>query len=464
MKVNKLKYAMVVLLCCWGLTACIYDAEGDFPLPAAQHEVEFRIQTVATGKPTRAITGVDENHIDRLDLLVFNTSGNFLYAKTATSVSNSRADGSTKRARFKFTEDDIVENVRLMFIANTPEAQSVINGIVSQAPLAGVKSLFTVDCTSAWNTASSSDFQPIPLWGETGTVTVNLGDNDFTVRMIRALARLNLSLADGEGLPGVTLSSVDIYGYRSAACVCPSSGNFNGTEGKVTAPTVNANTPVASGSLTYPATDSNALRGTVYLAETDNPQTDRICLVVGLSREGSESVEYFRLDFVNSDNVYLPVLRNHTYNFNITGFSGVDGYTTKEEALKSTGENITYTLNVMDNSSHNVMVTDERYVLCMDKDHLTVPQAGGNAEWLVYTDVPSGWTIDDESFCVNGQSVSRPSDIHFHTKGMEDEVAKGITDLNYYLTVSLEGSPTARTITFNVIAGRISKTVEIKQE
>ena len=116
----------ILALGCMIFVSCIHDKIDIIPATKS-HEVEFYLQTIATTKPTRAITSVDENHISNLHLLAFDAAGGYLYAKSATSISSSNADGSLKRAKFIVDDDDINENIQLVFIANVPDVQSIIN-------------------------------------------------------------------------------------------------------------------------------------------------------------------------------------------------------------------------------------------------------------------------------------------------------------------------------------------------
>ena len=113
--------------------------------------VEFNLKTSPTITYTRSLSTIDENHIDNLYLLIFDSSNRFLYFNKALSIDNTSIDGTTKKAVFKFTKEDVVEDVKLAFIANLANAEAVINEIAVNTTIDNVQSLFKLDCSLASN-------------------------------------------------------------------------------------------------------------------------------------------------------------------------------------------------------------------------------------------------------------------------------------------------------------------------
>ena len=455
----------IILLTGFLFNSCINESFMDKPCYDS-YIVEFDVQTVKTGIATRALTSIDENYIQNMSVLVFDLENNFLYSKKAISFLNNNTDGSLKKVKFNFDESDITTNVKLVFLANIQDMDSLLEAISSGMSLNQIQSLFLFDFTSKWHVQSSDDFMPVPMWGMINQVSFvsSEGDAGVSVRLIRALARINITMGGGEGLHGIELSSIDVFNYRTAGYIWPQTANFDFLNNVAIKPSITDLTPVSSGSLSYPVLLPGRIQNEIYITETDNSNSDRLCLIVGVSIGGNET-EYFRIDFIDETNSYLSVLRNHSYNFDIIGFSGIRGYATKIEALNSPGENINYILTTIDNSSHNITVTDEQYKLSLDKDEFMIPLAGSNEDWLIFTDVPSGWSINMNSFEINGIPVlEKPNDINLYQLNSTREVYAGNADLNYYLTLSV-GANTSREISFVINAGsRIFKKVIIKQQ
>lgn len=432
--------------------------------------VEFNLKTSPTITYTRSLSTIDENHIDNLYLLIFDSSNRFLYFNKALSIDNTSIDGTTKKAVFKFTKEDVVEDVKLAFIANLANAEAVINEIAVNTTIDNVQSLFKLDCSSIWSTNSSENFTPLPMWNlQNRTLTLTEGNNLTSIKLIRSLARVNVTLGGGQGLTGINLVSVDIYNYRKGALLWPDTNKFDSNSNVVTSPTINnTDTPLADveESLSYVlSSPSNALIRAIYMAETDNTQENTVCIVLGLLIGDEVEPEYFKIEMVDEKFNSLPILRNHSYNCNIVAFSGLRGHATKLDALHSPAENLNYEINVIENSAHNVMVTDEQFLLCMDKDRFVFDLDGGSEDWLIYTDAPNGWRIDPSSFKVNGVSVEQPSDLSINVYHSDIPVEDGVSDLNYYLTVQL-GASIARNIQFNIqtVPTRIYKTISIIQK
>ena len=99
--------------------------------------------------------------------------------------------------------------------------------------------------------------------------------------MIRALARVNVTLGGGNGLTYVTLKSVSLSNYRTKGYLWPALSNYSNENDQAIAPTFSESvTPISNVALTYNALSQHALLGSVYLTETDNNISNRLCVVI----------------------------------------------------------------------------------------------------------------------------------------------------------------------------------------
>ena len=95
---------------------------------------------------------------------------------------------------------------------------------------------------------------------------------------------------------------------------------------------------------------------------------DRAMLLTVQNMDGSDK-EYYRLDFWNkSTGAYWDILRNHSYNFNISKLKS-KGYATTLEAIQNPGSNIEYSVTVSDNWSQG-FASNGQYLLKTDRESI----------------------------------------------------------------------------------------------
>lgn len=280
---------------------------------------------------TRAITANEENaiNISQLKVLVFKANGlaeTFSYEAPPVKLQTGRYVVILKQSRAG-------ERYRLVVIANAGAKLPVFR---ENAAKSDALKMITFNAAGKWNATGSSNYSPIPMWGETATAqtitpTTVLG----SVTLLRALARIDVGCAlalNGEtaaGLSNFKLKSVSVYRTRNKGYVAPVSGGTI-SDNEVEWVSIPADAGI-NGALTYACTDNKPLIRSIYVAETEKGEDRRnnVCLVVGGTYNGSTN--YYRVDLM-SDGSYIPIKRNCRYGVNITAVNNA-GYDTEAKAL-----------------------------------------------------------------------------------------------------------------------------------
>lgn len=96
---------------------------------------------------------------------------------------------------------------------------------------------------------------------------------------------------------------------------------------------------------------------------------DRAMLLLTVQNMDGSDKEYYRLDFWDkSTGAYWDILRNHSYNFNISKLKS-KGYATTLEAIQNPGSNIEYSVTVSDNWSQG-FASNGQYLLKTDRESI----------------------------------------------------------------------------------------------
>ena len=279
---------------------------------------------------TRAITSVQEDAIDisQLKVLAFKENGSteiFAYEAPQVIIQAGKYVVTLKQSQAG-------EKYKLVIIANTGSKMPFIPENTSKSD---ALKMITFNATGVWKTNSSTDYTPIPMWGETATAQVITPSTSLgSITLLRALARVDvgctLSGETASGLANFTLKSVSIYRTKNKGYAAPVNGGTI-TGNVVTSVSIPPDAGINS-ALTYACSDGKSLIRTIYVAETEQgtSKDNNVCLVIGGTYAGS--LNYYRVDLTSSGS-YIPIKRNCRYMMNIKTVSNV-GYTTEAEALK----------------------------------------------------------------------------------------------------------------------------------
>lgn len=307
------------------------------PDPNSESMVTFSLQVPGSSSPSsRALEETDENSVTEIDILGFDKNrGEYVYKASCNNITGT---SKIKSFTIKLRQGEY----DLVIFAN---ARSIINSVQLEGKTkTNALALLTTTMPSGgkWiaNTGTSG-YKPFPMWGDVGIVTVSSQANaEQNATLTRMTARVDVQVSANNFI----LTSVDVYNYKTKGTLVPKNA------GK-------PNVPQSSnliGPITYEETEinteENQCTNEIYIFESDNHTedddvkdlTDRTCLVVGGKWKDDDKPTYYRMDFAimeNNTQVYLDVLRNHKYIFNITKVSG-PGHDDSETAFKSVPTNI----------------------------------------------------------------------------------------------------------------------------
>ena len=330
--------------------------------------VKFSIWLPGNSAPTtRALTESNENHVQTIDILIFEQGGAWVY-NTGCSGSDIATDGGNPLKK-SFTIKMRQGSYDMVMLAN---ARSIVSGMnMSGQSKSVVLAALTAQMPPGgkWITdPAATGYKSIPMWGDVGNVTINSSTQNLdaqNIHLTRMLARVDVQID-----PLVTnfiLTSVDVYNYNTDGSLVPTAaGSWNGS--KAVTPNVPSASTLTKGPLEYNNdsgkseinTTANRCAMEIYLFEAENhtagshatakDMLDRTCIVIGGEYGTDGKTTYYRADFStskdNTGNVLLDVLRNHHYTFEITKVSS-SGAGSSEDAFKGV-KNIEFEVQVID--------------------------------------------------------------------------------------------------------------------
>lgn len=381
-KITRMLIAGTLLLLT--VSACVDDRYADNRGGVGDGEtlVKFSVWLPGSSSTTRALTADEENHVETIDILIFEQGGNWVEnarcsGSDITDVTPSGSNISKKSFTIKMhhgTYDMVMlGNARELVSGMNMSGKSkseVLASLTEQMPTGGK---WIAD-------ASDSDYKPIPMWGDIGNVTIDSSTQNLDakdIHLTRMLARVDVQIAAGVNF---VLTSVDVYNYNTKGALVPATANWDSSNNRVNAPTIPLSSALIKGPLEYNNDNSNNEIDTaenkcaaeIYLFAAENhtgtgthttgkePQ-NRTCIVIGGRYENDSKPSYYRADFstgTGDNEVFLDVLRNHHYTFNITKVGG-SGHDTSESAFEGR-INIDFTVEVSNwGNNLNVPLTNK---------------------------------------------------------------------------------------------------------
>lgn len=480
-KPGHLLRAAVCLLCCLLSAACIDEMSpgssalsgGNGSAPAGSLLLTLQVPGIpaAGDAATRAVRPADECMVDpaRLHLLLFDQSGDkYVFYRYAAPENLKEVKGSNPRRYtmdVPFKAGEFNRNYRMMVVANLPLEQLTKAGGGEDFPafracgdrdnpVEAVRNLIACDNpgdeqTGRWPVGDGTAFTPFPMWGESAAFNARPQEDIGTLRLIRAVARIDVGINFRKNADGTyplddmrstgirsngngryfKLTSVSVYRIPRSAWIGPREENYNAETGTVTAPTVagdiaeddprryvEADLSTAPGSAAPTETENRrALTRTVYVPEALNRGMSHeraVCLVVGgVYGEGNTTPTFYRIDIYDrtpgadgntpkpTPENRLDILRNHAYVVNITAVYG-PGAATEEEALLQTG-NTNMEVELSDwNQDHPVgdITSDGVYSLNVSRTEQEYYSDGSPVDFTIETnydgELGKGWQME----------------------------------------------------------------------
>lgn len=362
---------------------------------------------------------VGETFLKSVFLLAFKDDGadeTFLYATPGRNITGT---GNQKQFTVSLNPAaDGNDRHRFVVLANPGEAaEQVIRTFTAATTRQEALKAITVAMENKWSAASSGNFAPLPMWGESAgshVVTPTLQpDHIGEIAMLRTLARVDIGLNyDGTTFAGPAslfrLGEVLVYNYSDRAAIAPESGRFDRAGGVVTGASVPDNANSLRGPLVYAQPNSGeGFMKEIYLAETPGTGAadQQLALVVGGYYKGSAAKSWYRIALDSyAGGKPFALLRNHRYLINITSVSG-PGFSTPEEAYHAVVCGMNAEVIPWNEANTEDIVIDKPYRFAVSQSSFTLgpgaySDVSMNNDLSLFSDIPSGWSVEkytDES-------------------------------------------------------------------
>lgn len=490
-------YVVLSLLVMWLLASCaVEEAHAPAPVNPSGKEVAMLVRIPGNSLPyTRSIAGSGgEAKIKTIDILIFDDAAMPVLIEHATGSAVAQSDD--EQEKYKVTFNAALQSGNgsrtIVIIANASETvNSVIyeNGslklIDKNEALSAL--IFSSPGTDPddfrWNAASSSNYTPIPMYGEIKVSKIT-GSISETVNLTRMLARIDVR---NNSAIQFDLKEVYLVNYNTAGYIAPAWNSATGEPLSTlpTDPLMPADPGKQEGEsmkivYTYYDNSSNGLTGEIYAYEaskasaTDDTKRKKAACLIVRGRLLSDNKEYYyRMDFTDGKDgngnlvgdtgfdpstvEYFPLYRNHKYMFVISSVDGV-GYDSFGEALASISvlSNMKSRLLVVDESEITDIVYNGQYYLGTQNLE-TLGYPGGAVLMKVVTDYPEGWSLNTEIFSDGIEYLSGGGWITGLNQSGQNELL-----FNVSARQQTDGSD-VRSANIHLKAGRLRHTIAVSQ-
>lgn len=454
-----MKYWNSLLLCALLLlTGCLSD--GDI-VPDDSNKVVLELTLCSSANPTgttRALTTLQEENISDMKILAFDENGKLLavHDNIGTLNYDNQTDISKVTIKMK-PEAWLGKNVTFMLLGNMTGNASLPNDLtVGTTTYQEVLTALKYTVNTNWPTDNSRHF---PMYG-TYTTTLNQSQLSGTVWMLRALARVQFYVYNGvgktvtEGTEDVSLfdmTSIHVFYPRTEGYFCPGTDYSNTDASTYSIHTLNTfgqkniDNPL-NYTLATDGTEKWKYERSIYIPEAVNTSDtqQRVILVVGGFSKGATTPSYYRVEFENDKtHNHIDILRNYTYDFNITGVNG-PGKPTPEDALV---DGIQLTVQVREWNEVEVAMGDvSPYKLEVSESLVAVNNKAQEYIIDVETTYKDGWVYDTSS-----------------KEGDWYTVTADPTTGKLTLTITANGGNIGRFGCFTIHAGDIVKQINVTQ-
>jgi hypothetical protein len=452
--------------------SCVTNVNEGNPV-ASDGEHLVTLSFTVPGAPTRAM---DEEAVETIDVRLFDPStDNIVYRALGTKPSAGQFTVKLPSNTYNIV---VLANARAMIPAAYPPATtgaSFTNDTRDVVLAAITKSIAPVSAHQ-W----PATFDRIPMWGYSDGFVV--GASSPTISLTRMIAKVDITV--GGAVVDFWLANVRLYNYSTAGNIAPAAlpptapaGNrYDGYDItqwnsipagiKAYAPHLPTGVKATDDYIAYNADPSKTkdiveYKNSIYAFEAATGLVypvagwkQNTCLVIGGYYQSTAFPTYYRVEFANTTNGQLPLLRNHKYNVTITGVSA-HGYPTPEDAYNNPPSNITVQITAWNDGGLDDITFDPQNYLAVDKSELTFYAAGGSKSMAAITDFPSGWTVDANDL---------PTWLTITTPVLDgSDIAHGLQDVKTTLTLAASSTSAARATEFYIVAGNLRKKIIVTQ-
>ncbi|MCC8186576.1 MAG: hypothetical protein LIP08_03425, partial [Bacteroides sp.] len=264
----------LIVLLTWLSQGCMQD---EFPVTISNEEWEivFDISVPENSSAlTRSLTAEEESTVDNIYAFIFKVNGSTLELDyyTKATLTGTTGNGLITTGKVPLQIALTGQKHRIVFITNAEaEILAKENQITKGMTYAAFIPVLTTNISSLANSDPSSSFR-IPMWGETGEVTISqtlsLTQSD-AIAMQRCLAKVNVGINmdsdyTAQGLPDFELKEVILYGALSSARIIPDPENVD-NDGYVMRSTIEGS---ATTNLLRTISSGHGSFNSIYIPET----------------------------------------------------------------------------------------------------------------------------------------------------------------------------------------------------
>ncbi|MDR1414721.1 MAG: FimB/Mfa2 family fimbrial subunit, partial [Odoribacteraceae bacterium] len=425
------------------------------------------------GAPTRAM---DESTVETIDVLLFDqTTDQIVYRAIGTTPS---AGQFTVKLPANTYHIVVLANARAMIPVTYPPAttDASFTNDTRDIVLAAITKSIAPVTSHQWPTT----FDRIPMWGYSNGFVV--GTSSPTIGLTRMIAKVDIDV-DG-AVTNFWLANVRLYNYSTAGHIAPAAlpptapagDRYDGYDItqwddrtsviKAYAPHLPAGVKATDDYLAYLADPSDSrdiieYKNNIYALETSAGVAyptagwkQNTCLIIGGYYQSTAFPTYYRVEFANTTDGHLPLLRNHKYSVTITGVSA-PGYPTPEDAYNNPPSNIAVQITEWNDAGLNDVTFNDQHYLAVDKSELTFYAGGAAKSMEAITDFPTGWTVDANALPA-WLTITAP---------VPDgaDIAHGLTNVKTTLTLTAGATSSNRSDEFHIVAGNLRKKIIVTQ-
>lgn len=457
-----------------GFASCAKDLAEDPVRPSGNGSV---VQTFTLELPQGTVVrtradNVSENYIENICILVFDhATKNFVSKIAGTGLFSSGVSGDTWsfRAEMPMGTFDFVVLANVPFLLLDPIMSGTKDDVVRNLVMTKI---------GRWDNIAVAGNR-IPMWGELTNYTPVPGAPTVSLRMLRMLAKIGVSL-QGNARDDFRMTRLYYYNYNTNGYVVPQEGNYTTDYGTVvaTSPSTYGHPGKRSGMyLDY----SDCITGQrdcidrIYVFEADHVapfpavgwETDTAwrtnpCLVIGGFYDTDTQESFYRVDFIvnaGKGDIWYSLLRNYVYTVNITRVDG-PGYANPDEALHAAPMNMETSMFVTEESDKTGVTMDGPYMLALSETDLISSRRSvlsTTFPLVVKTNYPGGWRAEIFQDAACTQPI--PNGLWLTMDRMEENRATSGTRLVVGFASTAKDEVGSRYVKFT--AGRMSLVVRV---
>ena len=329
MRYSKLTYCLLAFLCL-ATTSCIQnELIEEYPI-----EQENPVQVHLTlNMPQATSTDIQagtagEQYINDVHVYVFSQNGSFI--EKASKVYISGTDGDATRTIIGVLESDYqhqTNGIEIVVLTNlTARSITAPISVVNKKALYNQLEYAYTSGQGDWVfPTQGTNKKYIPMWGTCSLDAIQEKDiNQASLSLIRAIAKVDVTLNSGTGFDHFKLKTVKVCNYNTKGYCIPVSDET------MTTPSI-PQSAIMQGNITFTATTDEqkaGIQNKIYIPEYKNKdvsdnQISYLEIAGELTTSLSEKIQkVYRIDFkVNGKGDTFDILRNNWYKFNITSIS-----------------------------------------------------------------------------------------------------------------------------------------------